>query len=172
MAYSTIPIDDAVNAAIFINNEHHEIHEGDAYYITYVATGVASGSNADLLLLPPNTTTRCHLVWSVDTNEETEFYLYEAGNVTGGTAVTAYNHDRNSANAATLAVTHTPTVTTTGTLIYHNYQGLTGGTTHFGSQERREQEMIMKQNTTYLFRVTSRGAGNDISIYISWYEHA
>lgn len=170
MAYYPIPIDEAVGSAIFIDHDHHAVHEGESYTAFYVANAVGSGSNVDIRMLPPNTSTRIHLVWNVWTNEESEFYLYEAGNVTGGTGLTAYNRDRNSGNTATLTVAHTPTVTTTGTLIHHAYFGNTAATTHIGGEGHSQNERILGQNVTYLLRVTSRAAGDDISILLEWYE--
>jgi len=170
MGYSPLPIDDVTGSARILLHEHNEVHEGNSYKAFYVANAVGSGSNADIRFQAPDTSTRIHLDWQVDANEEYEIYLYENGNVTAGTALDLINRERNSGNTATLTVTHTPTVTTTGDLIDHRYSGNSGATSHVGGTDHSENELILKQNYTYLLRVTSRAAGCDISILLDWYE--
>lgn len=173
MGYSPLPIDTTVGAAVVVDTAHHEVHEGESYFATYVATGVGSGSNVDIRFQAPDTSTRIHLVWEVDANEEFEIYLYEAGNVTAGTALDLINRERNSANTATLVVTYTPTVTTTGNLIFHAYRGNSAAAqSKVGGTERDSNELILDQNGTYLLRVTSRAAGCDVSVLLEWYEES
>ena len=111
-------VDDVTGVAINIPFEHHEIHEGNSYVACHFASAVGSGSDADVKVVAPNTSTRIHMFAFMSGSVEFEALIYEGGNVTAGTALTAVNRDRNSANAATAVCTHTPVVTTTGTLIF------------------------------------------------------
>lgn len=169
MAYSPIPIDDVIGAVKIIDVDHHEIHEGESYVATYFTSGVGSGSNVDVRVLAPDTSTRIHMLASAFGSVEFEFLIYEAGNVTVGTDLDAINRDRNSANTATIEIAHTPTVTTTGNLIWN---GRFGAGVKSGGEIRGENEFILDQNGTYLFRVTSRAASNSITMTFNWYEES
>ena len=64
------------------------------------------------------------------------------------------------------------TVTTDGTLLSGQSFGVAGNQNKSKSGgAKREQEIILKQNTKYIFRVTSNGAGNIVSYRAEWYEH-
>ena len=96
--------------------------------------------------------------------------------VSGGTAMTEYNRDRNSPNTAGLAITHTPTVNNLGTtVIFQEKFGLAAGggqaATKFGGDSRSETEFILKQNEQYVLRCSSLTDGNIISAVFEWYEH-
>lgn len=166
MGYSPLPIDETTGAAVSLDLEHHEIHEGDSYVAFYSATGVGVGSNVDVRITAPNTTTRIHFVFEVIGTVEYEVLWCENGNVTSGTSVTAYNRERNSANTATLVVAHTPSVVSVGTQI----DGWRVGLGKTGGEVRGLSEWVLTQGYTYLLRVTSQAASNNISVHMDWYE--
>lgn len=168
MSYLPTLVDPDTDAAVVLDFDHHEVHEGDSYVATYFASAVGSGSNVDLRVTAPNTAVRCHIVPECVGSVEFEALIYEGGNVTVGTDLDKTNRDRNSANTATLEVAHTPTVTTTGTLIWSQRFG---SGVQRGGESRGLNEIILDQGTTYLFRVTSRAASNTISVMLNWYEH-
>ena len=85
-----------------------------------------------------------------------------------GAAVIAYNNDRNSAKTTGLTIRTGDTFSDTGTNIYAQYAG---ANKVIGNVERTK-EMILKQNTTYIFRITNQTAlANIISWCAEWYEH-
>jgi hypothetical protein len=97
--------------------------------------------------------------------------LYEDYTGTGGTALTPINRNRNSDNATGLVITHTPTGGADGSVIWQDAPGAAGNPSQSapGTSQGRG-ELILKQNTIYLFRVD--GANDDIITYnFDWYEH-
>jgi hypothetical protein len=164
------PHDGMTNAVMTIEYEHHEIHGGSMFRAGENASLENNGTRS-ILIVTPDTTKWAHLQYSLSSTLEVEFEFYEDGNITGGTAVTTYNRNRNSSTVSGVLVYHTPTITTTGTLLAQRREGAGKSA---GTQTLGVAEWILKQNAKYLFRVTSRaGAGttNYINWWIVWYEH-
>jgi len=85
------------------------------------------------------------------------------------------NNNRNSSATSDLIIVSGATVITTGDLIFSQSKGLEGTTPSRATAEgivSREREIILKQNTKYLFRMRSLGDGNIISSCGDWYEHS
>ena len=160
---------DQINGAFCsIDTAHHRVHEGKSFTVSHKAD-VANGANFDFLIVTPNTTKRAHMTVELDVEAETDMLLYEAVTATAGTALTAYNRDRNSASTATVSVTHTPTGITEGTTIIRTHH--LGSGKSYGGGERQTHEFILKQNTKYLFRLTNAtGSNNYMSVKFDWYE--
>lgn len=81
---------------------------------------------------------------------------------------------RSSANTPYSTVTHTPTVTATGSVTLVNGRILPGGTspqTRVGGGIRQGVEWILAPNTKYLLRVTN-GSGSTVAVNVGleWYE--
>lgn len=153
---------------VFIDEEHHEIHCGDSYSVSR-SVDLANGASDDILVIVPNeqgtgqNQKLYHLLISYLTELETHYYLYEGPTVTGnGTQLTAYNRNRNSLNTTGLTFYFGPTVTGTGTLIKERHHG-SGRSS--GSDTRDAGEWVLKNNTSYLIRLTNATANNN---YISW----
>jgi hypothetical protein len=97
-------------------------------------------------------------------------FLYEGSVVTGGTAITALNKNRNSLVTSQSAALSNPTVTTLGTPILSQIliggQGKKAGGGAIGSSD-----LILKPLTTYLFRLTNiNGTAHAAEIVLEWYE--
>jgi hypothetical protein len=97
-------------------------------------------------------------------------FLYEGSVVTGGTAITALNKNRNSVITSQSAALSNPTVTTLGTPILSQIliggQGKKAGGGAVGSSD-----LILKPLTTYLFRLTNvNGTAHAAEIVLEWYE--
>jgi hypothetical protein len=94
--------------------------------------------------------------------------VYEGStDVVGGTSVTPINNNRNSTNTSSLTIVKDPTSITDGTRI----AGFLAGANRQSGFNNREREVILKQNTTYLFRFTSLANNNAVSFCGEWYEH-
>jgi len=165
-----IRIDSATNTLQTIEYEHHEIHAGSSFTASHKAA-VAQSANLDLLIVTPNTSKYAHFTYEFDCEKETELAIYEGVTATAGDAVVAYNRDRNSATAATVVVTSTPTSITAGNTIIRSIHVGSGKTV--GGGDRATHEFILKKNTKYLFRLTNMisNADNDMSVKLDWYEH-
>jgi hypothetical protein len=97
-------------------------------------------------------------------------FLYEGSVVTGGTAITAINKNRNSVITSQSAALSNPTVTTLGTPILS--QILIGGEgKKAGGGDVGSSDLILKPLTTYLFRLTNvNGTAHAAEIVLEWYE--
>lgn len=148
---------------------HHEVHEGDAFVQSTHATGVASGAFLGLTVITPDTTKWLHTTFVVTGTLAFVARVYEAATVdVEGSATTAYNRDRNSGTTSGGTFRLGDTFTSKGTLIWQQYVGA-GNKTGGGALIR--SELILKQNTTYLFELESKAAANVLSGALDWYEH-
>lgn len=173
-----LPIwDEHSGAAIFIEHGHHEIHEGDAFYIEG-SSQVTNGQIVEFIVKTPNTAEWAHMTFDYNSSAaDFMFVAYEGVTVstTGATAVTPMNHDRNSAEVSTLQVwKSTGTGTTSATIAYGPF---TLGTPSPSASARKpgdqanRNEKILKQNTWYVFRFTNGTTTQYINFKASWYEH-
>lgn len=89
-----------------------------------------------------------------------------------GTTMTAVNRNRNSANAATLALFHAPTVTDVGTeLSAALVPGGEGKKDSVGSGGG-QADIILKKGATYLVRMTNdSGAAQPAVVSVNWVEN-
>jgi hypothetical protein len=94
--------------------------------------------------------------------------VYEwASNIVGWTAVVPLNSNRNSINTSNLTILKDPISITTWTKIVW----FLAWANRSSWAVSRENELILKQNTIYLFRFTSLANSNAISFCGEWYEH-
>ena len=163
--------DETVDAIKTIDYPHSEIHEGNAFLYCEV-TDFSNGAVRDILIVTPNTTKWAHMVLDVVSELEADLKIYEAPTASNnGTAVTEFNRNRNSATVNTTVITHTPTIAggSEGTLICQKHWG--SGKAN-GGESRNLTELVLKQNTKYLLRVTNATtSANQIEIDLNWYEH-
>ena len=96
--------------------------------------------------------------------------LYEGATVTGGTAITAMNMNRNSLSTSQSAILAQPTVSATGNLLLQEI--LLGGSGKKASGGDVDSlTLILKPLTTYLFRLTNtNGTSHIAEIILSWHE--
>ena len=168
------PFDSATGASLMIDVAHHETHEGEMFHAEYTNASVSDAASVDVLLR--TSTKDSHTVFDVYAGGQTKIYLYEAPTVTAvGTAVPAYNMNRSASLTSTVAISHTPTITVSTTILV-NGRVLPGGTsqqTRVGGGVRQGTEWILKPNTNYLIRATNTSGGSvPINVVIEWYEES
>lgn len=166
-------IDKSTNTLQQISYEHHEIHAGSHFYICGFEV-LNLNAQANFGFETPNTTVWTHIIFDVSGSTETEFYIYEGAVYSGGTARVPMNNNRNSANVAGEIVSYNPTITSTGTLIFSQSKGKEQTNPSAADNEgliSRDRELILKQGTKYVFRIISKGAGNNVSYCGEWYSH-
>ena len=161
-------MDASTNAIVVLDQEHHETHEGDHYFIKTQADVAAVTTY--FMFVTPDTTTEIHARSSIATEGEFIVEIFEGGTVSdNGTPITAMNNLRSSANVAELLNYGGPTVTTDGTLIWSARVGSGKDATVSDAQG---YEIIAKRNEIYLFKLTKVGA---TTLWIDsdfwWYEH-
>ena len=163
-----ISVDTMTDALNTVDYAHHEVHGGSMFHVSYVAD-IGNGANLDIGVTTPNTSKHSHMVIGVGVEAEARLYLYEDATFSGGTPLTAYNRNRNSSTAATSTVVHTPSITSTGTLILGAHYG---SARTYGGESRAQNEWILKQNAKYLLRVTNLTTNNNfMDVELDWYEH-
>lgn len=176
-SYYPISIDESTRAITTIEYEHHEIHGGSHFECINVVD-LAINNVRDIQITTPNTTKWAHLIFTFDTEAETDWYLYENVTInTPGTGVTPFNNDRNSANTSDLTVAvidntstanaNADTAVAAATELMH---GIAGAGKKSGGGETRAQEIILKQNEDYTLRFIATAAGY-VDYNLQWYEH-
>lgn len=92
----------------------------------------------------------------------------EAGNLIVTTET--FTAETNVFDAGTLGTTTAGT--SAGVSIMKRQSGTgTNPSQAFPGEAERESEIILKQDTTYLLKITSGAAGNNVDYRLSWYEH-
>jgi hypothetical protein len=186
-------IDDSTNTLQVIEYEHHEIHSGSSFHVSYsVVTASSDDDVTAIAFKTPNTTKWLHLVATFACSGAAEAIMTEGALTIAdrgdGTDKVVLNRNRNSSTTSTvLSWEDTPTVgsVTTmnetewtavgvsgGTELYHEWLAAGTGPKPAGGVARGTQEWVLKKNTDYVFRLQNTGASaNAHSISLDWYEH-
>ena len=173
---SVVPtVDASTNAINVIDYPHHEIHGGSAYFQVYSA--IKNDTEfIEVRIQTPNTTKWGHYELIIVGSLAGTVELWAATTKThaAGNVITMVNRNFNSTNASGLTVCHTPAGAQAGVAsLGPQYYGATasGGRVSVGGGANSRGEFILKQNTAYLIKNTSRADGNALSIIIDGYEH-
>lgn len=150
-----------------IDFEHYQIHTGKHYNALLIGT-LATGVTATYLFITPNTSTRVHAGYHIETdNQYTLAYSEGAtyGNI--GTPLTIFNNDRNSGNTSASLLYSTPSITTVGTVISYDLVGSGAA----GDSITNGNENVLKQGTVYCIVLTNIFTGNSRYVmHLQWYE--
>jgi hypothetical protein len=173
------PTDPISDIPVYMDFDHHQIHEGEAWHCDVYIANLNSAANRDIVFTVPNLTItnaiiQCpHFRYEVSVNDLCNVFFYEAPTVTAetGTPLTAVNFERNGTYTAGVTILDAPTITNVGTQIDAEYF-MTASTTQskISNSGNSPHEFVLKNNTKYLFRVTSGAAGCDIHVDFTWYE--
>lgn len=189
--YRYLRLDPSGFALKTIGHGDTEVHEGHAFSVHNYEITFDKASEIGILFTAPNTSKRLHCLFSVYCGAASVFDVCEAPTLdTGNYPTTFYapiNADRNSSNtsgvlsmrgmpvvnqASLKLKANTTPITGDGTVIHVEMLG--SGKQGGGSGRRSEDEIILKPNTTYYFRLKGSTNGADsaaASMQISWYEH-
>ena len=172
MSYLPFKKDRSTGAATTIEYPHHEVHSGSHFMYTD-AVELGSGAVQEYLITTPNTTKWAHMTFFLDGSAITQFELYEGTDKSGTTLQTVGNNNRNSATTATVTIHKGLAVggTTDGALLYKYKGGSSTAQSRGASESGNNGEIILKQNTKYILRVTSGTAANLTNVRLEWYEH-
>lgn len=170
--YRTARIDASTHSLQVVDYAHHERHGGSAFFYTD-AVELGSAAVQNYLITTPDTTKWAHFTFLGSGSAITQVELYEGADRTGTTLQTVLNANRNSATTADTAVHKGYSGgTTDGTLVWIRKSGSATAQARTGNEGKHEQEIILKQNTKYILRVTSGTAANLTNVLLDWYEHA
>ena len=165
----TETMDDSTHAITTISVPHHKVHEGEMYSVSQNGD-LSNGASQDTLIITPDSTIWAHLTISIETEAEASYIFYESANITDpGASITPVNRNRNSTNTSVLFISYNATVADPGTPLHREHWGTSKSR---GGEERSEQEWVLKQNASYILRVTNETTSeNYISTVLIWYEH-
>lgn len=154
-----------------IETAHREIHDGQLFNVSVVDSSVDIASPKRILLKTPDTSTRAHVVFEIQTEPGFLFEFFEGTTTTNdGTALSEICHRRASPNVATVVATEDPTVTSDGTLLDTARSGTSTAGGKIGGRIGRGSEFILAQNTKYQFKMTPLSNNTAVSIVTEWYE--
>lgn len=187
--YRDVSLDLSTRTLQFIDYDHHEIHAGSHYTVTYGVADIGAATTPNdaitLTFTTPDTTKWAHMVVLFNAVGGALCRIREGGSG-GGSAtgtITCKNNNRNSSNTSgILDIQGTPTagqmsydagLDTGGILLVDEYisgastnQNKSGGSAEGGGRN----EWILKQNTRYQISIFST-ATVAASIVLHWYEH-
>ena len=184
--------DRITGADVIITYEHHEVHAGSSFHVSYsVVTANTDDHVTAILFRTPKYGGLCHIIATFTASNPAEAIVNEAptlGAPTAGSDKVVLNRNRNSAAISSVqSLEATPTVgsvtkanatefgnitLSAGTELEHIYMAGGDGPQAVGGVNRGTQEWILKNNTIYAFYLQNTGASaNTHSISLDWYEH-
>lgn len=161
-------LDKYTGSTVSIPIEHNMTHRGKRFFHENTVTISGAGNVYQYVIVTPATTTYAHLHPDINGTVEYTVDITEGiATVSDGTAITAYNKNRNSATTATTTLFHTPDTPSGGTVIS---SARTGSGKSYGGAIG-EEEIVMKANTKYMITITQIPAGDGYySVHLDWYE--
>ena len=163
--------DTLTRAVNIIPYQHHEIHSGSHFLYTDCVE-LGSAGVQDYLITTPNTTKWSHLSWEIDGSAITDVKVFRATDKTGTTLQTIFNNNENSATVSGMTIHKAVTGWATDWVqIRCHKSGAALWASRSGASSEQASEIILKQNTKYIIRITSWTAANLTNIGLSWYEH-
>lgn len=167
----TLQTDSATGALVTIDYPHAELHSGDHFmYRRYHS--LARNATSNHLIVTPDTGRWAHMVIGVETiTSAVVVQLYEGVTYSAlGSLETPVNRNRNVAKLPTTLIYESPTGAAGGVLLRDYYLG--AGRNSEGGSNRDAEEILLKQNTVYLLRITEQNvAATVVNINFDWYEY-
>jgi hypothetical protein len=168
-------------------SEHHEIHEGEAFEI-HVDSGNAAVASLNVAFKTLTGTKLAHMLFGWSSNDEIYFEIIESPIWTqgSGTLVNIVNNNRDDGGTSTVMLEdNTISTFTANDKLIKNVTGITGGTVIDNQYtynaglgvavtvETRTagHEWILKDDTTYIIRMTQTDGNCKMTITLHWYEH-
>jgi hypothetical protein len=163
------PGDVISNIPVVMDFSQHQIHEGESHHWGYYSTSVSTISFGITVPTYANTIQAPHMIIQCQIYEGSgEVSLWEAATFTGGSTITGYNRNRNSATAPGMTVKSGVTVTGAGTRLPYT-QLISGGTKGAG-ESRGIDEIVLKSNTIYVAIFEEIVAVSRLVIHFESYE--
>ncbi len=162
------PGDPISNIPVVMDWEHHQVHEGESYAAQYYTASVADTKFAIVVPIYAHGLDAPHLVIEAGIyGGAGQIDVYEGATYTGGTLMTAWNRDRNSANVPAMTI-YSGVTSSDGTLMPWTTLFASAGKTAQGT--RSATEFVLKSNTKYRIDFTELSAATRVVIRFEWYE--
>lgn len=170
-------VESFTSAFKMITTDHAYIHDGIAYRVMGKTGSLAAGAKANVALTTPaGTVSYVHMrpAAFASTANLLEVRVTEGETVTGGTAITPANQNRNASRASTVVVKSGVTVTPAGLNVgtYSIGSGGAPSVPQSGSGFGQDNEILLKPATTYVFEFENTGSTTATVAYYNlfWYE--
>jgi hypothetical protein len=167
-----LPIDSISGNRKIIEPEHAAIHAGLNFTVSVLTT---TSSYLSLVFTTPAASTkkRLHFVFSANTDKAATIRFYEGAVVSGGSALTQINNNRESALTDGTVWVKDAVVTSTGTILESHLIGSTGsGNVRPGGGGVARNEWYLKYATVYMIRVECDVATTKAEITVPYYYRA
>lgn len=169
-----VRIDPSTASLNVVDYAHHEAHDGEAYFAVYSAEKDDAGV-IEVRIQTPDSPKFAHMVFGIESAlaATAEMWVPTTKTDDAGNRITPFQRNGNSANASGLTICHTPGGAQAGTAQLIQYIGAasTNGRVNTGGGTGSRGEFILRRNTAYLVKLTSRADSNALSIILDWYEH-
>lgn len=164
-------LDEVSGASTVIDYSHHEIHEGDHYFVEDFET-LGSGAAVEFGVIA-GATKQAHMLFDLQATGQTEFTSYKVGSFdSDGTEVISVCSNTTCASNGETKVYRNPTVADYGTIMNSRAFGLALTPSKIeGGAVRGEAEIVLGTTGTFIYRIKSQSAGNIVSYHGNWYEH-
>lgn len=162
--------EETTNSIQTIDYSHAELHEWNRFY-SRGTEQLSSGATKNLLIVTPNTARWAHMTFEASgENGEIEVWVYEWVTTSNDwTRDNERNRNRNFPDNNTTFVYVWAVITNNGVLLS---QQTAGSGKNTGWSNRDNQEVLLKQNTKYLFYIKNNTVSNNkINRTLDWYEH-
>lgn len=175
--YRTPRIDASTHCLQIIDYAHHEAHDGRAFKLEARSDNLGTSPIHFHFTTPAKAASsrRIHITMKANAGGEAEFIaLEDATGITGGAPVSPLNRRRDSLNLSIVdgACFIGGTAPTGGDEIEGHYLGQDAlGNTSFGGEGRSEEEIVLKPNSVYSFRLAGI-TGVRGNLHLNWYEHS
>jgi hypothetical protein len=157
-------------AAVVLASSLYEIEIGNSYIVSHLFRNVANNSYAAIHLFTGSKAT--HIEGYVAADGKAIIMLNRSATYSAsGTALSIYNLNGNSTNTTVNNALHSPTISTSGTMVYQTLLPAGKGSRVVGAETSSSSETILMPATDYLYRVQNvSSVTGDISIEFTWYE--
>jgi len=167
-----LPNEDRLTKALnIIEWEHHEVHAGNTYTVSFRSAAVANNGYLDLHIV--GTTKDAHVKITYSCEGKVLFKTYSATTYTVvGTAITPWNRNMCSTNTAVTTFYHTPTINVLGSQRVDEFVG-TGGAAavRAGGVGGSSIETVVNPTKDLLLRLQNvSGSASDLQFTINFYE--
>ena len=158
-----------------ISSDHAYIHDGIAF-TSIINTGLISAAY-DIAFTTPTVASGKYIHWRpIGISSSADYVnatLREGDSFTSGATVTPINRNRLSSNTTSMQTfVQGATVTPTGTIIMSTGMGTDGNPrSQSGGGAGADEEIVLKQNASYVLTLTPSGATTCI-MSLFWYEEA
>ena len=160
-------LDESGGAIQVVEIEHFRVHEGQMYEASYTASSLADEATQYIWLRTG--ANMVHFAFAVAGGGQIDVSMWETPTVTGGTVITLVNMKRDSPMAATMVISHSPSVSAQGSAIFENIL-IPGGagpqaSARVGGSARNAAEWLFDVFTSYLVGVKNESGG---AISVTW----